>query len=219
MKTAIISANLGNFEKSVEHVRQSIPVDFYRFTDENFPPRHRAMTPRLQARIPKLFGWQMIPSYDYYIWVDGSFTLSSPDSAKWLIGHCQGVDAAFLKHPLRETIQQETDFIKGRINKFITKQSSRHYLYDRYHNELFDEEMAEINADKGFDDKLLIASGYFIYKNNDRVRNLMKEWWYHISRYNIMDQIGLSYAIYKSKCRVKIIDEDYLNTQYLKITR
>src|ERR1035437_9134074 len=104
MKVAIISANLGSFDKPVEHARQSVPCDFFHFTDENFPPRFNSMTSRLQARIVKILGWQMVPGYDYYIWVDSSCALSRPDSVNWFLEQCRNVDMAVFKHPHRKTI-------------------------------------------------------------------------------------------------------------------
>ena len=76
MKIAVITANLGNFDPNVDYAEQSLAYDFYKFTDENFPPRFNSMTPRLQARIVKMFGWQMVPPHDLYIWVDSSCILS-----------------------------------------------------------------------------------------------------------------------------------------------
>ena len=61
MQTAIVTANLGNFDKTVPYVKQSVPYDFYKFTDDNFPPRYCSMTPRLQARLVKMFMWEMVP--------------------------------------------------------------------------------------------------------------------------------------------------------------
>ncbi|GAF81593.1 unnamed protein product, partial [marine sediment metagenome] len=55
MQVAVSTANLGNFDKQIEYIPQSVEYDFFRFTDENFPPRACSMQPRLQARIPKMF--------------------------------------------------------------------------------------------------------------------------------------------------------------------
>jgi hypothetical protein len=210
---AIITANMGNFDKMIDPVEQSVPFDFYRFTDKNFPPRYCAMTPRLQARIPKIFGWQMIPDYDYYIWIDSSMGIISPDTVKWLRMQCEGFEGAFFVHPDRQTIREEADFIKKKISE------KNYYLSPRYTNELIDEEMKEIESDKGYKDNLLIASTVFIYKNTEATRNMMKEWWYHTSRYHIVDQLGLPYAIYKSGMKINLINEHYMKTPYLKYVR
>ncbi|RJR26974.1 methyltransferase domain-containing protein [candidate division WWE3 bacterium] len=213
MRIAVITANLGNFDPVIKHVDQSLPCDFYRFTDENFPPRSKAMTPRLQARIVKMFGWQMVPGYDYYIWVDSSLILSDKDSVSWFLKQCESVDMAVFKHPERNTIQEEADFLKERINR---KDS---YILSRYENELVDEQLAAIKADKSFADQNLFASSALIYKNNSKVHNVMFQWWHHTSRYHTIDQLSLPYVLFKQNCSVRIIPDNYLKTTYLQHVR
>jgi hypothetical protein len=60
-------------------------LTFHRFTDANFPPRPLAMTSRLQAGIPKMFGWQLRPGHDVYIWIDASRGLLRDDSVAWFL--------------------------------------------------------------------------------------------------------------------------------------
>lgn len=213
MKVAVITANLGNFDRRIDYVEQSLPYDFYRFTDENFPPRFNSMTPRLQARIVKIFGWQMVPPHDYYIWVDASCILSHRDSVKWFIEQCKDVDMAVFKHPHRNTIQEEADYIKHRLAINCP------YLTPRYENELIDEQLAEIKADKGYADQNLFASTALVYKNNPKVQNVMFHWWYHTSRYHSIDQLSLPYILLKQRCTVRIIPDSYLKIPYLEHVR
>lgn len=214
MKICLISANLGDFERNfVENGSQSVKIDTFRFTDENFLPRDKSMTPRLQARIPKMFGWQMVPNYDIYIWVDGSCALLNTDSVKWLVEKLGDADIALLRHPNRKSIQQEADYLKERLTH------DNQYIIPRYKNELIDEQLAEIHADKDFIDDKLFASTVMIYRNNARVRAMMKEWWYHTSRYHSIDQLSLPYAIFKSGCRINVIRESYMKTPYITYTR
>ena len=210
---AVITANLGAFEKEVKNIEQVRPHDFYLFTDKNFPPRHCAMTPRLQARIVKMFGWQMVPSHQIYIWVDSSFSMAQPDTVSWFIEQLGSSDAAFLRHPTRRNIQNEADYIKMRISNNCP------YLTPRYANELIEEQLAEIKGDKWFHDHILLASTAFVYYLNERTEALFKEWWYHTSRYHQVDQLSLPYALFKSKCKFNIIEENYYKTPYLSYTR
>jgi len=213
MKIAIITANFGNFDKIIDPVEQSMTNDFYRFTDENFPRRHCSMSSRLQARIPKTFGWQMIPGYDYYIWVDSSCTLSHVDSVKWFIERCGDADLASFKHPNRNTIQEEADYMKKRLAMKCP------YITPRYENELIDEQLAEIFADKEFVDNRLFATTALIYKNNDKVREMLKQLWYHTSRYHTNEQLSFPYVLYKTKCMVNTIPENYMKIPYLTYVR
>ena len=120
MKVAILSANLGNFDTPIDPVKQDLPegveIAFHRFTDEDFPPI-TGLTPRFQYRIPKMFGWQMFPGYDIYIWLDASMSLQRSDSVKWLLDQLGEADVAFFKHPWRKTIKEEVNHIEEYLKK------------------------------------------------------------------------------------------------------
>jgi len=212
-RIAVITANMGCFDEDHETVEQSIPVDFYKFNDTNFAPRTKAMTPRLQARIPKMFSWQMAPGYDYYIWYDSSLSVTSRDMAAWFLSELGDADAVFLRHPDRKTVHEEAAFIKELLWK------NHYYVTPRYKYELIDEQIAELELDTEYKDDLLIASTAFMYRNTIKMHDLMKEWWYHTSRYHIIDQLGLPYAIYRSGCKFNIIDDHYLHLKHLPHTR
>ncbi len=213
MKIALITANSGSFEKPFAYVPQSVEHDVFVFNDTNFPRRDKALSARLQARIPKMFGWQMVPGYDIYIWIDSSCTLQNPDSIKWLIEKLGDANAAFFKHPNRGSIQEEADYLKQRLAKGCE------YITPRYENELIDECLSEIKQDKLFADYRLFASTVFIYRNNRRVHEFMREWWYGTSRYHIIDQLWLPYAISKAYLQPNIIQENYGRCDYIKYTR
>jgi hypothetical protein len=208
---AVISANLGGFEqKIVENVEQSVKYDLFRFTDATFPARMQAMSARLQARIPKMFGWQMAPGYNYYLWVDSSCALLHPDSIKWFLDQLGDNDIAVFKHPDRNTIQEESDYLKKRLAMPDT------YITSRYKNELIDEQMAEINEPT----LPLYATTAFIYRDTYDMRKMFKEWWYHTSRYHIIDQLSLSYAFKQSLIyKIKVIPDNFMKIPYLTCVR
>lgn len=210
-RVALIQANLGSFDEPREHVPQSVPYDFYYYTDENFPPRFNAMTPRLQARIPKCFGWQMAPGYDYYLWLDGSMTLAHPDAIKYFLTNC--ADLVALRHPRRSTVWKEIRYIQQGMDE------NSSYLVNRYKNELLDENLAEIWSDPDFKDDLLLNSGVFMYRNTLKVRAMLKEWWYHISRYHTVDQFAFTYCIKKSGIDFNVLEDEYDKTKYLSFKK
>lgn len=206
-RVAVITANLGDFDKEKDPVEQTVPFDFYRFTDENFKWRNRAMTSRLQARIVKTFGWQMVPEHQFYLWVDSSCQLSHPDSVKWFYDQMGMNDVVVFKHPNRNTIGEEEQYLKKRLANHCP------YLTPRYENELLDEQMAEIN-----DPNLpLYASTAFMYRNTYDVKKMLKEWWYHISRYHTIDQLSFPHVL--KNLKVGVIPDSYLKTPYLKYVR
>jgi hypothetical protein len=207
MKVAFIYLNIDNYEPPYESVPQITPgyeYDVFHFTDENFPPRSCAITPRLQSKIHKFFGWQIVPDYDIYIWVDSGFAMHRDDSVAWLLEQLGDNDIAFLRHPTRELISQEADFIRENLKK-----SNR--LMARYDNELLDELMATMPDGK------LYAGGIFAYRNNERVQLAMKEWWYNTSRYHLDDQLSISHSF--KDCKIGMIDEEYYKSKYFTFIR
>ena len=198
----VMSANLGNFDIPPKHVPQSVPCDFYTFTDENFRPRIKAMTPRLQAKIPKLFGWQMLAGYDYYVWLDGHGVLTSPDSIKIFYENCVDNDIVVIKHRTHSSINHEFRYMR----KGITQKAE--YIVARYENELMREMYHEIARDKDYVDDLMVLGGMFMYRNTGAVQKMLKEWWYYVSRYAVQDQLSFAYVLKKSGLRVKVLPHD-----------
>ena len=216
MRIGILSANLGNFDKDIDSVKQNLPegveVIFYKWTDNNFPPI-KEMAYRLQYRIPKMFGWQMFDKdIDIYIWLDGSMSLQNPDSVKWFLeqlGYAN--DMLFFKHPWRKTIKEEVDFIEKKIKE------GNKYLLSRYENGLGEECYSEIMKDEEFVDNQLFASTVFVYKNTKKVQKALKDWWFWQSRYYSCDQIPLPYVLSKNKIKVSEIKENVFEAEYVSL--
>jgi hypothetical protein len=217
MKVAIITANLGNFDPPSEIVEQNLPngveLSVFKFTDENFPPRRKAMSSRLQARIPKMFGWEMAPGFDYYIWIDGSFSILNKETISWYLKQCDSYDGVMFEHPDRKSIRSEAEYVRKRIT------DGNEYLMSRYNGELIDDQIKATISDPTYPDDLLIATCSFIYKDSQMMRNMLKEWWVHTSRYHIIDQLSIPYIIYNSDCMIKILKEDIYHIPYLTYTR
>jgi hypothetical protein len=90
------------------------------------------------------------------------------------------------------------------------------YLVTRYDNELWQEQYDEICKDKDYVDDLLVIGGIFMYRNTPAVQQMMKEWWFHNSRYNIQDQISFAYVLKKSGIKFKVLDIDYTKWEMIK---
>lgn len=214
MRVAILSANLGNFDTPVDPVPQLFPegvkqVVFHRFTDEDFPPV-AGLTPRFQYRIPKLFGWQMFPDFDIYIWLDGVFSFTRDDCLQWFMQNLGDADMAFFKHPQRNTIKEEVDHIEQKL------QEGSKYMIPRYKNGLHKEQMELINKDSEYTDDILYTSTAFIYRNNTYTQLALRAWWYLQSRYFTCDQVALPYALGNSLIKVNVLPGDQYHSDYLK---
>jgi hypothetical protein len=204
MKLAILSANLGNFDKVVEPVEQLLPegidsISYHCFTDSDFPPI-TGLTSRFQYRIPKFFGWQMYEGYDYYIWLDGSLSFTQEDGAKWFMEQLKNADIAVFKHPWRKTIKEEADHIEDHL------QQGKPYITARYKNGLHKEQLKDIQLDKYYEDDHLYASTAFIYRDSEEVRDAFRLCWLHQSRYWTVDQLAFTYSL--KDLAVNVINEN-----------
>lgn len=209
MKLCVLSVNLGGFDFEKQHTPQSVPADYFTYTDENFPPRTRAMTSRLQAKIPKCFGWQLKPGYDRYLWLDGSVVMADKDTIKYFLTNLKGYDIVVFRHLKRPDIRQEFRYTRKGVKQ------GRLYLHGRYLNEQMADLYSVIWSDKDYVDDTLLLGGMFMYKNTRKVQKALKEWWYYISRYAIQDQLSFAYALRKGGLKIKIIEEDVYKLPYL----
>lgn len=215
MKVAVISANLGAYDRHTEWPTLEVPpgveVSVHRFTDANVPPRPLAMTARLQAGLLKWFGPEFVPGRDVYIWIDASCT-PTPIAVRWFLEQLGNGDAAFFAHPDRQTIRQEYEFIKARLAR-----PGERYLTSRYAGEWLDEQFAAIDRPSA----PLFASTAFIYRDTSHVRAILKEVWFGKTRYHLHDQLWLAHAVYAYPHFVPIrtIDANYLDCPALTFTR
>lgn len=199
-KIAVLSCNLGKFDIPVEHVKQDIDVDYHTFTYDDFP-QIADLPPRFQYRIPKLFGWQMLPGYDRYIWLDGSMQLTRPDSVSWMIKCLGDKDIAFFKHPWRNSVREEVNFIEQRLK------DNDPYITPRYKGGLHKEFLRD------YGDSNLYASPVFIY--GDWAQDTLWKWWALQSRYYTCDQVSLSEAL--KGVRVGVLPGHVFRNDYLKV--
>ena len=205
----VTTARLGDFDFDNRNVPQSVPAAYAVFTDENFPPRIKSMQPRLQAKIPKCFAWELAPGYNYYLWLDGNIVLNKPDSLQYFLNRCEECDVVVFKHQKRPDIRQETRYTRKGVKQ------GRLYLTGRYKNEFYNDIYKIVQLDKSYKDDLLVNGGVFMYKNVPKVQSALKEWWYFITRYAIQDQLSFIYVLRKAGLIIKVIDVDIYSSPYL----
>lgn len=210
VKIAILTANLGGFDTPVDPVPQNIDVTFHRFTDEDFPPI-ADLPPRFQYRIPKMFGWQMFPDYDIYVWLDGSMSLPREDSVQWFIDKLGDNDMVVFKHPWRDTAQQESDHIEEYLAK------GNKYITSRYRNGLHKEQLQDMLNTPNYIDDELFASTVFAYRNTRKVHWTLMFWWLQTSRFFTVDQIVMAYALRANELSLTVLEDNLFKMPYLKL--
>lgn len=199
---AVISANAGDVDHPQHHTPQSVPCDYYVFNGNRLPPR-------LEAKIPKCFGWQLAQNYNYYLWLDGSVSLNHPDAVKWLLDNCK--DMVTLKHPNHIDIRQEARYTRKGVKQ------KADYLYKRYKDDHVQELYNRIAGDTDYRDDKLYIGGIFMYKNTQAVRDALKDWWYYITRYSLQDQISFPYVT--RKLDVTMLPDIYDESPYFMVMK
>jgi len=208
VSVAVISANFGGYAcPKAHHMPQRVETTFRHFVDYDIPSRERTLLPRMAAKVPKMFGWELLPGHDAYIWLDAPFRLSSTESVAWWLEQLGDHDVAVFQHPTRHSIHKEASDL--RIN--VRKQDA--YSVDKYFGEDLAGIVSLIEADADFIDNHLYAAGAFCYRPTRATKQAMRDWWWYVSRYHVNDQLSLPFAI--RHCSVQVIRENIYHASHL----
>ena len=207
--TASFGGSLGSHW--VDQISERYNIVLNRIDDSTETSREKSMMPRLRVKIPKMLVWEDHPGYDYYIWMDASFSLLKSNAIERMIDYCIGWDACFFKHPARTSVKQELDFV---VELMI---NDNQYLIERYSGEKMTEQVDFYAKDLTWKDNLLLACGIFIYSKSvveNKEYNLMKEWFYQNCLWSVQDQLSLPYLLHKFKTNFRLFEQSVYSNQY-----
>lgn len=213
MKIAIVCANYGGFD-----LRKEIPIQnfdsygVHYFHENNSPFPFTALDNRMKAKYFKLQAHKILPDFDAYIWIDGAFKIKSENFVSKMISELHGNDIAVTKHPDRNCIFAEADFVLSGLNR------GSKYFQSRYAASRLELEISRYQSfQKG---KGLYACGLFARWNNDHVNNFFDKWWERCLQYSAFDQ--LSFPILAEENNIKINPltfSNYLDNEFYKIEK
>jgi hypothetical protein len=163
VKTITYSAIVGNID---------LPRDdnIKCFTDvlRNFP------NPRLSAKMYKVLFHLFLPEdTEWSIWIDGNIKLKV--SEDWLIEQTKPKEIGVFNHGERQCIYKEGHFCieKGKGDPIEIEQQLLAYKRMGYP-----------------EDNGLSYCGVIVRKHTSQIKQLCEQWWAHICRYSIRDQIS-----------------------------
>jgi hypothetical protein len=214
IKVLVTTASFGGKLHSewVDQISNRYEIVFNRIDDDVESPRIKAMSPRLRGKIPKMIVWEDHPGYDYYIWMDSSFSLLKTNAIEKMVDYCIGWDACFFKHPARTSVKQELDFVVELMK------NDNQYLIERYSGEKMTEQVDFYLKDATWQDNLLLACGIFIYSKSiieNKEYNLMKEWFYQNCLWSVQDQLSLPYLLHKFKTNFRLLEGSVYSNYYI----
>jgi len=182
------------------------------YNDSNTHSRANSLHPRLKGKIPKMVGWQDAPGFDYYIWVDSTFTILDGFVENIMEFVNEDYDLFLFAHTKRNSIKDELDYINLKLSQGVK------YVVERYGGELINEQVALYLSDKTFIDNSLFAGGCFMYSNRlvqNKDYNMMTDWLLHNTLYSIQDQLSLPYLLHKHQVNYKVYPHILMKNNFL----
>lgn len=201
-KIAVVTASIGS--KDI----QEPPIlfdntDFYAFVDESklnikdswkrnkfidfsFDTVYKN---RRNAKIYKVLPHFFVPDYDYYIWIDSTHYVAM-EPIKIIDDLLSDSDIAVFKHPERNCVYEEAEFVK-KIN------------YD--HHNLIDSVLEFYRNQNYPRNSGLYENPARIQRNTPEIQKMMFSWWEMICKYTSRDQITFPYVLNRYNIKPTII--------------
>jgi len=191
--------------------QHGVQLETFLFTEANFPARSKSLSPRMAAKIPKMFMWDLKPGYDFYLWTDAALTFRSPNTAKFFVDQLgDDYDIVVFTH-WSPSAHAEAESLRRELAKGCA------YVGPRYTDEDLEGEMKAIEADRDFADNAMWCGGTFCYRPIPQIKAAMKEWWYRTTRFHCCDQFAFPHVL--KDCRVKVLHLDIYKNDYLRWIR
>lgn len=212
----LITAAFGGNTKElvIEHSLSNNDYSFFKacYNDSNTQSRVNSLHPRLKGKIPKMMGWQDAPDFDYYIWVDSTFTILDGFVEHMMEFVNEDYDLFLFAHTKRNSIKDELDYINLKMSQGVK------YMIDRYEGESINQQVELYLSDETFIDNTLFAGGCFMYSNRlvqNKNYNMMTDWFLHNTLYSIQDQLSLPYLIHKHQIKHKVYPHILMKNNFL----
>lgn len=202
-RIAIYSAIFGGYDDPKPALRQSVPTDFFLFSESGFlDPKgwlidtsvavDRSAHPRMQAKWFRMHPHVLFPNgrrngrrYDYTIWIDGSLAIQSPDFARDMASLPGKHGLAIFGHPWRDCIYEEAI-----ASVAMPKKYSGLPIMDQ----------VESYRAQGYPaHNGLMATGILVRDTADRGLPAIDEaWWAENERWTYQDQLSLPFVLWRA---------------------
>lgn len=208
MRVALITAIYGGMDIQKQIPEQSIPFDYYFYSEKSGGYSLSSLNNRMKAKYFKCQAHRVLPDYDAYIWLDGSVQIDSHDFVKIMTEQLVGQSVAMTRHPTRTCIYDEISYIE-KVSPLNT------YFSSRYENLSVLRDEVEGFRKKGYPEQNgLFACGIFIRRNNYMTNIAYDEWWNSCLTGTYFDQTSFCYSMWKHRIKPHPIDQVMLMKHY-----
>lgn len=214
MKVAVMCANFGSFDVEKIFPAQSQKCDFYYRNETNMDYPMTALDNRMKAKYYKLQAHKIFTGYDIYIWLDGAFQIKSPAFVSHMIYELVNNDICVTKHPERNCIYTEAEFVlQGLIKQhpYFTKRYARSQLnVERNYYEHI-----AYPADNG-----LYACGLFARWGNEKMNSFFDKWWDACLKWSVFDQLSFPVLAMQNSIKINpLVFENYIDNKFYQIVK
>lgn len=215
MKLAVVTANMGEYDRTDQPHKLSSDIDYFYFTDgEDAPkgwihqslPEQRGLHPRTAAKLPKCWpqGLAVLQDYDRVVWVDAGMTILDAQTPRAVCSHlkeCKGL--AVSPH------------FDGR-NDIVGEAEIRP---PHYADQPLDEQVADYQA-MGFpDDVGLYETGVLAWDMHDYDAERVGMCWYIQNViWSYQDQVSLPYVLWQEKFTPSVFPRSFRNMNWVIVS-
>lgn len=137
------------------------------------------------SRLPKILAHKFLSEYKYSLYIDGNIDIISKtlfEKANNLINH--NTKLALTKHYERDCLYEEF-----KVCKVLKKDLAENM-----------EKQIQIFKEQGFPINYELKENNIILRqhNDEKIINLMEQWWYWVENYSKRDQLSLMYVLWKN---------------------
>lgn len=204
MKVAIVSCNIGAIDEIRPPCKQSVPFDYYYYTENTLPFPLPNLDARMKGKYLKTQMHRYLPEYDIFIWIDGSIEVIEGTFVEQCVEALSVHDIVIEPHAKRDNVYAELEYIIDKMkagDRYLLKRYARQPLYLEY------EFYRKCGLLKTYP---LYQCSFFATWNKSPTVYIFNTWWDTIMRYSNFDQTQLSYALWKQGASVKEIETKYL---------
>lgn len=213
-RCAVYTAITGGYDNPLEPEYINPNWDYFCFTDAGGKNKSTVWNIKniydylddslgdLSSRYAKTHAHQLLPDYDYTIYVDGNMKIIG-DLSKYIDKYSRECKMLAFPHPSRSTLKEKAQAIIG---------------YKKAKPEEVYAQMEKYYGDGYQDEVPLISSGCLVRANKDKELNkIMEEWWTEIKEMGRRDQMSLGYVCWKNDYKFDLCDLHIYENPYIRI--
>lgn len=200
MKICIYTVNLGDYDWKKGHAKQTLPCDFFCFTDTIV--RNADCLP-MQAKAFRMFPDEIeeLKAYDLAVYIDGNVQVADKKFLESVVD-CGSIGLSL--HPYGNCAYEE---IKASTNAKYDQKVLNKY-FERYEN-------AGLPRNFG-----LYWSGFIVHRLSSLEKGLMEAWWQEVNEFPSpfpQCQAALSYVLWKTSIKPTIYPVQYRTNKWFRI--